>query len=230
MKITVINASQAKGCTLHMQESFLKSLREGNEITELYLPKDFPCFCTGCKSCFVQGEDKCPHAAHTMTIWSAILKSDLLVIAFPVYVSGIPGQLKALLDCLACHHIAHRPDKAMLQKRAVILSQSLRSSNRAAQAEVKKSLSWLGVSDIKSVGFKLKESYIWDELDMKRRKAIDEDLQKLAERYIFQRAAKKGLKVMLLFAVSRMLIKRSLKCRDLPSADAEYWQSQGWLS
>ena len=230
MKITIITATENKGCTFHLKEHFLSAVREGNEITEFYLPGDLPHFCCGCKTCFMKSEHQCPHAAHTMRIWNAIREADLLVIAYPVYVSGMPGQLKALLDHFACHHMVHKPDKAMFGKRAVILTQSLRSSNSAAQKEVKNSLVWLGVSDIKSSGFMMKDGYVWEELPEKQKKRIEESVQKLSLRYRSGRIVKAGLKVKLLFAVSKAMIQRSLKNAEAKSADARYWQSQGWIS
>jgi multimeric flavodoxin WrbA len=230
MKITVINGTEQKGCTFHLKECFLSPLREENEITEFYLPGDFPHFCHGCKTCFMQSEDSCPHAEHTMKIWDSLREADLLVIAFPIYVSGIPGQLKALLDHFACHHMVHKPDKDMFGKRAVILSQSLRSSNRVAKKEVENSLTWLGVSDIKSIGFALKDSYVWDELSQKHRKTIETSLQNLALKYRTNKSVKKGVKVMLLFALSKMMIQNSLKNSGSPTTDAEYWRSHGWIS
>lgn len=230
MKITVINGSEQKGCTFHLKECFLSPLQEGNEITEFYLPGDFPHFCCGCKTCFMQSDDRCPHAEHTMKIWDAIREADLLVIVFPVYSSGIPGQLKALLDHFACHQMVHKPDKGMFGKRSVILSQSLRSSNRKGQKEVENSLNWLGISHIKSMGFTLKDSYVWDELSQKRRKKIDKTVRRLAYKYRFIIPAKKSLKVKLLFSISRMMIQNSLKSNCQPSSDAQYWRNQGWLS
>jgi hypothetical protein len=65
LRIIIINGTEVKGCTYHMKESFLSVLRDGNEITEFYLPKDCPHFCSGCKTCFSKSEYLCPHAAHT---------------------------------------------------------------------------------------------------------------------------------------------------------------------
>lgn len=70
MKITVINGTEVKGCTYHIKESFLDVLRDGNEITEFYLPKDLPHFCCGCKNCFLKSEQLCPHAEYVLPIWN----------------------------------------------------------------------------------------------------------------------------------------------------------------
>ncbi len=229
MKILVINGTEQTGCTFHLKECFLQPLCEGNEITEFYLPKDLPHFCTGCKTCFMQSADKCPHAAQTMRIWNEVLTADLLVFAFPVYVSGIPAQLKALLDHFACHHMVHQPDKRLFTKRALILSQSKQSSNRVAQKEVKSSLVWLGVPEIEMIGFALKDSYTWDDLPQKRREEFEKKLHNLAQKYHTEKPAKQSVKVKMLYAISRAMIRKSERATDTPSADAVYWHSQGWI-
>ena len=68
MKITVINGTPQKGVTCKMKERFLDSFRKDSEITEFY-PDAFPEFCTGCKNCFLQGEEKCPHFSKTAIVW-----------------------------------------------------------------------------------------------------------------------------------------------------------------
>ena len=48
MKITVINGTEKHGVTYRMKEIFLEPFRDNAGITEYYLPKDGPGFCTGC--------------------------------------------------------------------------------------------------------------------------------------------------------------------------------------
>ncbi len=48
MKITVINGTEKKGITYRLKEIFLDEFRKDSKITEFYLPKDCPDFCTGC--------------------------------------------------------------------------------------------------------------------------------------------------------------------------------------
>ena len=125
MKIVVINGTEIKGCTYQIKEAFLSVLREGNEITEFYLPKDLPHFCNGCKTCFFKDENLCPHEAYTMPIWNAILKADLLVFSAPVYALRVPAQMKALLDHFCCHWMVHRPDKVMFTKQIALVHQTV---------------------------------------------------------------------------------------------------------
>lgn len=86
-----------------------------------------------------------------------MLKADLLVFAAPVYALRTPGQMKALLDHFCCHWMVHRPDKAMFTKCAVILTNSIGASNREAQKDIATSLQWLGISDVRCLGFGLME-------------------------------------------------------------------------
>ena len=51
MNITVINGTEKHGVTYRLKEMFLAEFKDKANITEYYLPKDCPSFCTGCLSC-----------------------------------------------------------------------------------------------------------------------------------------------------------------------------------
>ncbi|MGI6084309.1 MAG: flavodoxin family protein [Acetivibrionales bacterium] len=229
MKIVVINGTEVKGCTYHIKELFLEILRDGNEITEFYLPKDLPHFCRGCKVCFFKDENLCPHAAYTMPIWNAILEADLLVFATPVYVLRIPGQMKALLDHFSCHWMPHRPDKAMFRKRAVILTNSVGAPNGSAQKDIITSLTWMGISDIRRLGFGLMEGVIWNELSDQRRNKIKCKTVDLANKYVDFKEGRMGLKVKIIFSFCKRLHQGLLKKEESPSADNQHWINNGWI-
>mgnify|MGYP000881576194 CR=1 FL=1 len=228
MKIVVINGTMVRGCTYHLKESFLEPLRAGNEITEFYLPGDAPGFCTGCKACFMDSEDKCPHAAKVRPIWQAMLAADLIVFAYPVYVMRAPGQVKALLDHLGVHWMVHRPKREMFTKRAVIITQSIGAPNGAAQKDVRTSFHWLGVSSVRRLGFGLMEGVIWDELSEKRRRKLAAVCRAFGDKHVAVRPARMRLKVRLMFAICRLLQKGVLK-KGIRSADNRYWIEQGWI-
>ncbi|MGI6176740.1 MAG: flavodoxin family protein [Christensenellales bacterium] len=229
MKITVINGTEVKGCTYHIKESFLDVLRSGNDITEFYLPKDLPHFCCGCKTCFLKSEQLCPHAQFVMPIWNAMLDSDLIVFASPVYALRVPGQIKSLLDHLCVHWMVHRPDERMFEKKAVILTNAIGVFNGGTQSDVATSLKWLGVSDVKKLGVGLLEGVIWNELSDKRRGIIISKVQRLAKRYKKEYQAHKGIKVGLLFAITKKMHQAVLKKEDTPSADNQHWLDKGWI-
>ena len=230
MKIVVFNGTEVKGCTYHIKETFLSVLREKNEITEFYFPKDLPHFCLGCKACFFKGENLCPHAEYTMPIWNAALAADLLVFVYPVYALRVPAQLKALLDHLCVHWMAHRPDRQMFTKRAVIVTDSIGAPNGPAQKDVAASLHFLGVSDVRRLGFGLIEGVDWQKLSAKRRKKIEGKTVRLAQKYIHCQSGHRGIRVRLYFEMCRWIHKAVLKGEQSPSADNQYWIDNGWIS
>lgn len=229
MKITVINGTEVRGCTYHIKESFLESLRVGNEITEFYLPKHLPEFCCGCKTCFLKSEHLCPHAKYVMPIWEAILNADLIVFATPVYALRTTGQMKSLLDHLCVHWMVHRPNARMFTKKAVILANAIGVFTGGAQKDIATSLSWLGVTDIKKCGVGLMEGVIWKELSDKRRNAIISKVKKLAKRYEKDYTPKKGIRVSVKFAITRAMHQAVAKNEQTLSADNQHWVDQGWI-
>ena len=230
MKITVITGTEVKGCTYQIKELFLEPLREGSEIIEFYLPKDLPHFCRGCKTCFFKSELLCPHADYVLPIWNAMLDSDLIVFATPVYALRATGQIKALLDHLCVHWMVHRPDERMFSKRAVILTNAIGVFNGGAQRDIATSLMWLGVSDIRRLGVGLMEGVFWDKLSGKRRDKIARKVKKLAKRYkTVPTAARRGLKVGLLFAFTKKMHQALVRGEETPSADNQYWLDNGWI-
>jgi len=229
MKIAVINGTEIRGCTYNIKEIFLSDLREGNEVTEFYLPKDLPHFCCGCKTCFFKSERECPHAQYVLPLWETMLDADLLVFPSPVYALRTTAQMKSLLDHLCVHWMVHRPDEKMFGKRAVILTNAIGVFNSGAQKDIATSLTWLGVSDIKKSGIGLLEGVIWNELSEKRRRVVSGKIKKLAAKSNVTRPARKGIKVRLLFAVTKMM-HQSIGKKERPlSADNQYWKEKGWI-
>jgi multimeric flavodoxin WrbA len=228
-KAVIITGTEVKGCTYHIKEAFIQGLGGSYEVTEFTLPKDMPHFCCGCKVCFNDSENRCPHAASVMPIWNAMLEADLIVFAAPVYVMRIPGQVKALLDHFGCHWMVHRPDPGMFTKRTAILTQSIGAPNGGAQKDIATSLSWMGVSSIKRLGFGLMEGVIWDALSNERREKIIAKTQKFAKNFVNIKPARKSVKTKMLFFVTKQLHIDLLKKEKTPGADNRHWIEQGWL-
>lgn len=231
MKITAITGTEVKGCTWHLKEAFLSELREDHEIKEFYLPRDNPHFCRGCKVCFFNHESHCPHAATVQPIWESIVSSDLILWAYPVYVMRAPGHVKALLDHFGCHWMPHRPEPKMFTKTAVILTQSIGAPNGSAQDDVATSMAWLGIPRIKKLGFGLIDGIIWDELKAERREKFISKTKALARSLMNLKPAKgMNLKGKVFFEICKAMQKGLLKKSDKPSADAQYWIDQGWIT
>jgi len=229
MKIVVINGTPVEGVTFTMKEEFLNNLCEGNEITEFY-PKDLPDFCVGCKSCFLYGEEKCPHFTKKATIWAAMLKADVVVFAYPVYALRAPASIKSLLDHLCVHWMVHRPEPAFFEKTAVIITNSIGAPNGSAQKDVKTALNWMGLSHIYTCGVPMMGDIFVDNMSKKRRNMLQIKMKKLADRVRVVHTNKHmSLKVNLLFSMAKLQHKMVLKTEATPSLDNAHYIKHGWI-
>ncbi len=232
MKITVINATEKRGVTWRMKEIFLEKFRQsGAEITEYCLPKDGPGFCTGCTSCILNGEESCKDAEKVGRIETSLREADLIVMCSPAYVMHTTGAMKTLLDHLAYRWMPHRPAREMFGKRAVIITQCLGAGAKSTAKDIKDSLSWWGVPDIRVFSVRLMGDVVWDKLSETKRAAITKGLGKLAGRYAdkdYTRPARAGLVTRIKFSACRMM-QGALHRADPESMDGKYWAEQGWL-
>ena len=229
MKIVVINGTPLKGVTYTMKEEFLNHLREGNEIVE-FAPEDFPTFCVGCKSCFLKGEEKCPHSAKKAPVWDAMLKADVLVFAYPVYALRAPASVKSLLDHLCVHWMVHRPEPAFFEKTAVIITNSVGAPNGAAQRDVKTSLNWMGLSRVYTCGAPMMGDIFVDQMTAKHRKMLEKKMERLAGKVRDTRPYRgMSLKVRILFRMARLQHKMVLKTEEMPSLDNAHYIKHGWI-
>ena len=229
MKITVINGTPVKGVTWNMKEQFLDPFRESCEIKEFILPKDMPEFCVGCKNCFFKGEDRCPHTEYITPIWKAILETDLIVFAYPVYALRAPGSVKALLDHFCVHWMVHRPEKEMFSKNAVILTNSVGAPNTAAQKDVITSLTWMGISKIRRLGIGLMEGVIWPELSEKRKAFIYKKVDALSRQCMNLKKERMSFKVKLYFALCKKMHEAGLKNSKEAFLDDLHYLNNGWI-
>ncbi|MEA4964718.1 MAG: NAD(P)H-dependent oxidoreductase [Oscillospiraceae bacterium] len=229
MKITVVNGTPFKGVTYHMKEMFLDQMRDGNEIVEFY-PADMPAFCVGCKNCFFRGEQFCPHASKTMPVWEAMLESDLLVFAYPVYALRAPASIKSLLDHLCVHWMVHRPDARMFSKTAVILTNSVGAPNGAAQKDVTTSLSWMGVSSVYSCGAGMMGDILWDQISDKHVEMLKRKTARLYERVRDLKPRRhRKLRERAEFLLCKKMHQMVLKGEETPSLDNQHYIERGWI-
>jgi hypothetical protein len=91
------------------------------------------------------------------------------------------------------------------------------------------SLSWMGISDIKKLGFGLMEHVIWEKLSEKRKKIITTKTIKLAKRYGNKYKTHINIKHYILFAVCKMLHQKTLRKENPISVDNKYWLERKWI-
>ena len=231
MKITVINGTEKHGITYKLKEVFLDQLRNEAEITEFYLPRDCPNFCIGCTVCFLEDEHKCKDAEYIQKIEKAILEADLLVFTSPAYVFHATGAMKAMLDHFGYRWMPHRPAKEMFGKRAVIITQCLGAGGKSAAKDIKDSLSWWGISNIRVCSFRLMGDIQWEKLSDKKKKQMTAKIVNTAgkiKQIDFTRPAGTGMMTRLKFYAVRMM--QTGLGKDNPEyTDYKYWKQNGWI-
>lgn len=232
MKITVINGTEKHGVTFRLKELFLAPFRATSEITEFYLPKNCPSFCCGCTVCILTDEHMCKDSVYLLPIRKALEEADLIVLTSPAYVFHATGAMKAFLDHMAVKWMPHRPSPAMFGKRAVIITQCLGAGAKSAAKDMRDSLSWWGISAIKTFQGRLLSNISWETLPKKKRNKLTKKINKLSEKFVrirYDRPAKTNLKIKTRFYMCR-LKQKSLHKNDPSYVDGIYWEEQGWLN
>ncbi len=231
MKIIVINGTEKHGVTYHLKELFLEKFPSDAEITEFYLPKDCPSFCSGCTSCFLRGENTCKDFAYVTILEKALLQADLIVMTSPSYVMHVTGAMKAFLDHLGYRWMPHRPAKEMFGKRAIIITQCLGAGAKSTAKDIKQSLSWWGISKIGVFQSALMSDVFWEKLPEKKRKKMTKKIHRLATKFAkidYSKPAHSNFMVKCKFFFCR-LMQKSVRKNGIGGLDNEYWLENGWL-
>lgn len=94
---------RARGATNLVYSFFKQGLEESKcEIDTVYLSDLENNACKGCFTCWYGKDKKCVHSDDVNNLILKIPTYDLLVLAAPVYVDGLPGMLKNLIDRMIC--------------------------------------------------------------------------------------------------------------------------------
>lgn len=101
MKLLAFNCSprMAKSNTSLILDPFLEGAREaGAEVELIYLRKLKVKPCLGCFSCWLKTPGICVQKDDVALIMPKLGEAEVWVFAMPLYVDGMPGHLKMLLD------------------------------------------------------------------------------------------------------------------------------------
>ena len=235
MKITVIYGTQrkSKSSTYNIAQQFIKQLAETDEVTEFFLPESMPKFCIGCRSCFTDFT-KCPDYMYLRPILESMLDAGLLIFTAPVYVSHVPGQVKALLDHFGYQTMAHQPRKEMFSKQALLISTAAGGGTKSTLKDLKDSVAYWGVARIYIYGVNV-HSGSWDTVEEKLKLRIWKKVGRLSAKIkATGRNIKPSLKVKSLFYFMRFVHKTigniiSLEKLSFTATDTRYWNAHGWL-
>ena len=122
MDILVLNGSpRANGNTKRMVEAFCEGARDaGHQVTVIDVCKKNIHGCIACEYCHTTGRGKCVQKDDMREIYELLKKSEMLVLASPIYYHNISGQLKCVIDRFYSAAYPAKPPR--LKKVAMILS------------------------------------------------------------------------------------------------------------
>ncbi|QFJ55070.1 flavodoxin family protein [Pseudobutyrivibrio xylanivorans] len=222
MKTVVINGQNHKGSTYHIGIELAEKI--GGEITEFFLPRDFGEFCVGCTSCFLNGEDTCPHANKLKPITDAMDEADVIILTSPVYVYHATGAMKALLDHYGFRWMVHRPEEKMFKKQGVVISTAAGGGMKSTNKDMADSLHYWGIPKIYKIGMAV-AAISWEKISPKKMEKIHKETDTLAKQIIANNGkVKPGLKTKGFFGICRLIQKSGYNPKDM-----EYWKEKGWL-
>ena len=156
MKITLIHGQIHHGSTYHISSLLAKKLND--EITEIFLPKDFKDICMGCGNCISKDERLCPHYYNLKSITEAIDECDVLILDSPTYVYQLSSGMKILLEHYGYRWLLHRPSEKMFKKQVVCISTARGGGQNKVCKDMADSASWWGASKIYRYGIALMTS------------------------------------------------------------------------
>jgi multimeric flavodoxin WrbA len=227
MKTIIVYGIEHKGSTYNVVQLVKNQLDIGeNDLVEYFLPNDMPYFCIGCNTCFMHGEEHCPHQEYITPIKKTMVDAELIILASPVYVFHVTGQMKAFLDHFAFQFMPHRPNKSMFSKTALIVSICAGGGMDSTIRDMSTSLKWWGISSIFSFGYAT-HAAIWDEVSERNKIIINQKIKKITYKIKTKiNKPKTSINVKFLFFISRLMQK---KFGYIPY-DKEYWKNNGWLN
>lgn len=221
MKITIIHGQSHKGSTYHIARMLAEKV--GGEITEFFLPHDFSENCLGCTSCFMKGEENCPHYEKLLPINKAMFEADLLIFASPVYVYHATGAMKSFLDHYGYMWMVHRPRREMFTKQAVCISTAAGGGTKSTNKDMSDSLFFWGVPKIYNIGVNV-QATDWKSVSEKIKKSTEHKTDVIAKK-IKSRNGKitPGIKTGAFFFMMSLMQKNGWN-----EADKIYWHEMGW--
>ena len=135
MKVLAFNASplMERGNTALLLEPFLKGMmEEGCDVELFYTCKLHVKPCLGDRACWTKTPGKCVQDDDVKMLLPKVQEADVIVIATPVYVDGMPGTLKNLIDRLIPiiepyfvmqgNHCRHPPRQPHKRSKVVLVS------------------------------------------------------------------------------------------------------------
>lgn len=175
--------------------------------------------CRGCRSCFDQGEAKCPLRDDLPALKAQMDAADGLLLASPVYMDDVSGLTKTWIDRLS--YVSHRPafGGKCAYPIATVGSSSTRHTLRTMNAAL---LTW-GYHLVGQTGLKM--GALAPAAEMERyQPAAAKVAEKLFGAIARQDPLRPSFVSLLAFKIQQLAWQRA------DSYDVAYWRAQGWLA
>lgn len=223
MKVLIISGTNHKGSTYNIGRIVAEKITSADDISEVFLPRDFGEFCCGCTNCFTKAEENCPHYARVMPITELIDSADVIVMTSPVYVYHCTGQMKALLDHYGWRWMVHRPEEKMFSKQAVVVATAAGAGVKSAMKDMADSCFYWGIPQTYKLG-KAVAAPDWQSIKPKVRDSINKKADSIAKK-ILKRQGKVPvpLKTRAFFKIMSLMQRNGWN-----KADVDYWKEKGW--
>ncbi|HOP31287.1 MAG TPA: flavodoxin family protein [Spirochaetota bacterium] len=101
MKIlTFLGSPRKHGNTATLLDSVINGIKsiDNNSVEQIFLNEKNIRPCQGCNSCKKDGADGCIQKDDMQNIYPLIAKSDLIILATPIYWWSVTAQMKLLID------------------------------------------------------------------------------------------------------------------------------------
>jgi multimeric flavodoxin WrbA len=223
MKVLIISGTDHKGSTYSIGRIMAEKVTSAENISEVFLPRDFDEFCCGCTNCFVMGAETCPHAEKLKFITELIDAADVLILTSPVYVYHCTGQMKAFLDHYGWRWMAHRPEEKMFGKQAVVVATAAGAGVKSTMKDMADSCFYWGIPQTYRLG-RAVAATDWQSVKPKIKDSINAKADSIAKK-ILKRQGKVhvSIKTKAFFKIMSLMQRNGWN-----KADADYWKEKGW--
>lgn len=226
MTVLIIHSSpRSNGCSSNIAKNIASSLKY-DKLIEINLHKENLPYCAGCLNCVRKGIEYCPHSEQTLSFRDKMLKSDIIIVAAPVYIMHMSGQLKTMLDHYPSLFMIHRPEKNMFNKSVIIIATAAGGGAKQTVKEIKECFNYFGVSKVYKLPLNVQAEQ-YKSISDEKKSEIEKKSNKLIKKVNKNINKKKTLiKVKFYFYLFRMVIKKGAGF----DSDYKYWTDMGWYS
>jgi len=196
-----------------------------NKVLEIDLQKENLPYCAGCLNCVKKGIEFCPHSDQTLLLREKILEADTIIVASPVYILHMSGQLKTFLDHYPSLFLVHRPEKSMYKKQLIVVATAAGPACKQTLKEIKECFTFFGISRIYKMGIGVQADN-YKTITLSKMKEIETKADKIVKKVNKNENSKKvSLKIRMWFYISRIMQKK-VKVSDI---DYSYWEKNNWF-